>query len=160
MYLAQPETAAVRELEHLAREASTTLGDMVRAGRELHTINVTELPVLDIRDPERFKAVGLTGDDITDDDYTACQTVGHAAWFPESGGVLVSNARASNGLTLAAFEGRTRPGQLVAPHPCRRGDRPWKVAGHFRGCIVCAARPDPDATTGRSGRSTSGRSGR
>lgn len=112
IYLAQPELTAVRELEHAAAAASMSLDDMLAVGRELHTIKVEEMEVLDLRDPVRLAAVGLSPDDVEEDDQTACQAVGHAAWFLEFAGVLAPSARNRQGLVLATFESRLSPGQL------------------------------------------------
>lgn len=112
IYLAHPAVTAVRELEHAAQAASMSLGDMLAAGRELHTIQVSELPILDLRDEWQLEAVGLSPDDVSDDDQTACQAVGHAAWFLEFAGVLAPSARNSEGLVLATFESRVHPSQL------------------------------------------------
>ena len=112
IYLAQPEFTAIRELEHAAAAASMFLDDLLAVGRELHTIEVEAVEVLDLRDPSRLLAVGLSPDDVGDADQTACQAVGHAAWFLEFAGVLAPSARNKQGLVLATFESRLHPDQL------------------------------------------------
>ena len=112
IYLATPASTALRELEHAAIMAAMTVEDMLVVGRELHTVQVNDLPVLDLRDPRRLASVGLGPEDISDEDRSACQAIGHAAWFLEFGGVLARSARHDDGLVLAAFETRVRPGQL------------------------------------------------
>ena len=57
------------------------------------------------------KAVGLDDDDVHGDDWSACQAVGHAAWFLHVQGVLVP-AAGGIGLVITAYEQRTHPGQL------------------------------------------------
>ena len=57
------------------------------------------------------EAVGLEDDDIHGDDWSACQAVGHAAWFLHVQGVLVP-AAGGVGLVITACEQHTRPGQL------------------------------------------------
>jgi RES domain-containing protein len=56
--------------------------------------------------------VGLELEGISDDDWAACQAVGHAAYFLNFEGVLAPSATGA-GLILAAFETRLRPGQLT-----------------------------------------------
>ena len=67
--------------------------------------------MLDLTTTEAREAVGLDEDDIHGDDWSACQAVGHAAWFLHVQGVLVP-AAGGVGLVIAAYEHRTRPGQL------------------------------------------------
>ena len=76
-----------------------------------HTIQITNLPVLDLRDPTALDEVGLTVDDIAGDDWEACQLVGHAAWFLEFAGVLAPSA-SGQGFVLAVFEDRANPGAV------------------------------------------------
>jgi RES domain-containing protein len=81
------------------------------APKKFHVLQVTALPVLDLRDPTALDQVGLTMDDITGDDWEACQLVGHAAWFLEFGGVLAPSA-SQRGYVLAVFEDRASPGAV------------------------------------------------
>ncbi len=111
IYLAEPLRACVLEFDRMAQAAAIDPTAMIRRGYVLHTIAVTELPVLDLRSPEALSFVGLSMEDITDDDWSACQAVGHAAWFLEFGGVFAPSAT-GDGSVLAAFEGRVQPGQL------------------------------------------------
>jgi len=50
--------------------------------------------------------------DIADDDWTACQAVGHAAYFLDMGGVVAPSAT-GYGIVIAVFEARVTPGQIV-----------------------------------------------
>ncbi len=84
---------------------------LLEASYRLHTIEATDLSVLDLTTPEAREAVGLEDDDIHGDDWSACQAVGHAAWFLHVQGVLVP-AAGGVGLVITAYEQRTRPGQL------------------------------------------------
>ncbi|MBM7781814.1 RES domain-containing protein [Arthrobacter tumbae] len=70
------------------------------------------MPVLDLRAAEMLEQVGLTMDDIAGDEWDACQSVGHAAWFLEFGGVLAPSAT-GRGYVLAAFEDRVEPGSIA-----------------------------------------------
>ncbi|WEG08921.1 RES domain-containing protein [Microbacterium horticulturae] len=105
IYLAQPLAACLGEVERTAKSQSTTPDVLLRASYTLHEINVTNLPVLDLRDEHALAHVGLTLADISDPDWTACQAVGNAAWFLGLGGVLAPSAT-EEGVVLAAFEAR------------------------------------------------------
>lgn len=65
--------------------------------------------------PEARDTVGLEDDDIHGEDWSACQAVGHAAWFLHMQGILVP-AAGGVGLVITAYEQRTRPGQLQVSH--------------------------------------------
>lgn len=81
----------------------------------LHAIRVNELSILDLRTREAQEIVGLEIDDVSGEDWSACQAVGHAAWFLEMSGVLAPSA-GSVGLVIAAFETRADPGQIKVAH--------------------------------------------
>lgn len=112
IYLAVPRSTAMLEFQRRAEAASMDPVDMLRAGYVLHTIEVRDLPVLDLHTEQALAAVGLGTDDITSSDWTACQSIGHAAWFLQFGGVYAPSA-AEHGFVLTAFEGRLDPGQLT-----------------------------------------------
>lgn len=113
IYLAHPVTACMAELARMASLQGVTVSDVLRArgGRSLYTIEVHEVPVLDLRAEAALAQVGLDVSDISDEDRTACQAVGHAAHFLKFGGILAPSATGV-GLVLAAFESRLDPGQL------------------------------------------------
>ncbi|WP_110853793.1 RES domain-containing protein [Georgenia satyanarayanai] len=117
IYLAHPVAACMAELARMASSQDLTVSDFLRArgGRTLHTIDVRELSVLDLRTEAAQAQVGLELTDITDEDRTACQAVGHAAHFLGLGGVLTPSATGV-GLVLTAFESRVGPGQLRVEH--------------------------------------------
>ena len=112
LYLAQPQATCLDEFARMARAASQEPAEMLSKPRELHTIDVSDLAVLDLRTEAALEYVGLQFDDIVDEDWTACQTVGHAAYFLDMGGIVTPSATGS-GLVIAAFEGRARPRQLT-----------------------------------------------
>lgn len=118
IYLALPRATALLEFQRRADAAAMDPPDMLRAGYVLHTIEVRELPVLDLREEQALAEVGLGLDDITAEDWTACQSVAHAAWFLDYGGVLAPSA-AGRGLVLTAFETRLEPGQLAVTESIR-----------------------------------------
>lgn len=67
--------------------------------------------MLDLRDEESLDYVGLRMEDILDEEWTACQTVGHAA-FLDYGGIVAPSATGA-GLVIAVFEARMKPGELT-----------------------------------------------
>lgn len=81
IYLAQPEKSCLAELARAAERGGFPLSALLRRGRQLHTMEVRELPVLDLTSAEDLDHVGLTLEDVEDDDWTACQAVGEAAHF-------------------------------------------------------------------------------
>ena len=115
IYLADSARACMVEVERAAQAASTTAERMLEATYRLHTVEAEELAVLDLTTPEARDAVGLEDDDIRGEDWSACQAVGHAAWFLHVQGVLVP-AAGGVGLVITAYEQRTRPGQLRVSH--------------------------------------------
>lgn len=113
LYLAQPTSTCMGEFDRQAAAQSIDPTAMLAVPFTLHTINVTGLPVLDLRQPAAQQYVGLDPEDIAGDDMTACQAVGHAAWFLEMAGVVAPSAT-GHGLVVAAFEHRAHPGQITA----------------------------------------------
>lgn len=112
IYFADSARACMVEVERAAKAASTTAEKMLEAAYRLHTVDVAELEILDLRTPDAQEAVGLEVDDIFGDDWAACQAVGHAAWFLHMQGVLAS-AAGGVGLVVTAYGQRIRPGQLA-----------------------------------------------
>lgn len=112
LYLAQPVAACIAELDRTAAAAGLRPVAMIRKGLTLHALTVQEMQVLDLREASALRQVGLELEDISDDDWTACQAVGHAAYFLNFDGVLAPSATGT-GLVLAAFETRLRPDQLT-----------------------------------------------
>lgn len=111
IYLASSAQACMVEVDRAATAASTTAEKMLEAAYQLHTVEAEDLAVLDLTTPAAREAVGLEDTDIYGDDWSACQKVGHAAWFLHVQGVLVP-AAGGVGLVITAYEQRTRPGQL------------------------------------------------
>jgi RES domain-containing protein len=112
VYLAQPVAACIAEFDRLAASNGLEPVDMLRSPRELHTVDVADLGALDLREPEQLDYVGLSVDDLLDDDWTACQAVGHAAYFLKLAGVVAPSATGS-GFVIAAFEARVEPSTLT-----------------------------------------------
>lgn len=112
IYLAHPAAACIAELDRTAAASGIGVPGMIRKGLTLHVLQVRGMQVLDLRETVALHQVGLDLEDISDDDWTACQTVGHAAYFLDFDGVLAPSATGT-GLVLAAFETRLDPEQLT-----------------------------------------------
>lgn len=112
IYLAQPERSCMAELARAAERGGFPLRALLRRGRQLHTLEVRGLPVLDLTSAEALDHVGLTLEDVEDDDWTACQAVGEAAHFLAMAGVAAPSATGV-GLVVAAFEDRVKAGHLA-----------------------------------------------
>lgn len=112
IYLATPRESCAGEARRAAEALGTTPEIMLQAPFLLHTVQATDLAVLDLSDPNALERVGLTTADLTDDDWTACQAVGHAAWFLGFQGILAPSA-SGTGVVLAAYEGRLDLHQLT-----------------------------------------------
>lgn len=111
IYLSDSEKACMVELERAAAVAATTPQNKLRAPHKLHHIIARNLSVLDLRSAAAQLTVGLDSTDLTNDDWTACQQVGHAAWFLHVQAILVPSA-GGVGLVITAYEQRIKPGQL------------------------------------------------
>ncbi|MBV8347290.1 MAG: RES domain-containing protein, partial [Mycolicibacterium sp.] len=64
IYFADSARACMVEVERAAKAASTTAEKMLEAAYRLHTVDVAELEILDLRTPDAQEAVGLEVDDI------------------------------------------------------------------------------------------------
>ena len=111
-YLSTALPTAMHELERLADAAGMTPFTLIDRGYSLYSIEAYDIAVLDLRDTTALESLGLRRSDIADPDWTACQSVGHAAWFLEMQGVLAPSA-SGVGEILAVFEGRVRLDQLA-----------------------------------------------
>lgn len=113
LYLATPLTSCLAELRRMANGQGLEVVDLLRGRRlrELHTIEVRDAQVLDLRESTALARVGLEPSDIADDDWSGCQAIGQAAHFLGLGGILAPSATGV-GNVFAAFESRLQPGQL------------------------------------------------
>ncbi|MCI4685096.1 RES domain-containing protein [Candidatus Rhodoblastus alkanivorans] len=107
VYLGQPVEACMRELEQLANRQHLSVEDFLSIPRVLHTIDLIDLEVLDLTNPDTQDTLGLDQADL-EGDWPPCQAVGHATWFLEFHGVLAPSAVGA-GVNLALFEHRTPP---------------------------------------------------
>ncbi|MBF4461229.1 MULTISPECIES: RES family NAD+ phosphorylase [unclassified Rathayibacter] len=112
LYLATPVAACMAELDRAAQSQGFPAEALLRAPYKLHTLTATQVSILDLTDPQTLEAVGLTPDDISSDEWEACQAVGHGAWFLHFDGVLAESA-SGIGQVLTLFESRLGGGQLV-----------------------------------------------
>lgn len=112
IYLATPVGACAGEARRAATSLATSPEVMLEAPYLLHTVEAHDVLALDLTDAAIMEKLGLTLADIADDDWTACQAIGHAAWFLGFQGVLAPSASGA-GLVLAAFEGRLEFHQLT-----------------------------------------------
>ncbi len=81
--------------------------------RELsYTLAVSDLALIDLRPVDALDQVGLSADDISDTNWTACQTVGQAAYFLGHDGIIAPSAT-GRGVVLTVFESRIDPGKLT-----------------------------------------------
>ena len=110
IYLALPVSTCMGEVERAAEARHLTVERMLSVPHNLHELQVTEIDVLDLRSEATRQQVGFAPEDLASE-WDICQSVGHAAWFLELGGVLAPSA-IGEGLTLALFEHRVRPGDV------------------------------------------------
>jgi RES domain-containing protein len=65
-----------------------------RVKRVLYQVEVSVTGLIDLTAPGALAAVGLTTEDISADDFRACQRVGGGVAWLERGGLIVPSARA------------------------------------------------------------------
>lgn len=112
VYLAQPLHACLAEFVRQCDITGLPAAARISQGVEFHTVIATGLSVLDLRMTASLDQVGLSVDDIADDDWTACQAVGQAAYFLGHDGLIAPSAT-GQGLVIAVFESRLAHGQLT-----------------------------------------------
>lgn len=79
--------------------------------RALHEVLVEDVSCVDVTSSEALDEVGLTPDDLVDDNWAACQRVGNAVNYLGIAGLLAPSA-SGVGRVLTVFEPHVRPGQL------------------------------------------------
>jgi RES domain-containing protein len=75
---------------------------------------VTLQDVVDLREPDARRAVGLSSTDLVSDQLEACQRVGFAAHSVGREGILAPSA-AGSGTVLALFPAHLQPGSMIVP---------------------------------------------
>jgi RES domain-containing protein len=108
IYLATTEACAREELNRLLRGQAR---GAVSFPRSLHLVQANGLVGVDLASPAALDAVGLTSEDLVDDDWTACQVVGNAVQYL---GITALFAPSTTGAgnVVAVYEPHLRPGQL------------------------------------------------
>lgn len=112
IYMAQPVKSCMAELHRAADRGGFPVPALLRRGRELHELELHDLPVLDLTSTTALDHVGLTLEDVEDDDWTACQAVGQAAHFLGIAGIAAPSA-SGVGVVVAAFEERVKSRQIA-----------------------------------------------
>ena len=102
----------MRELERAAKTQNLDVERFLGVPQVLHSIELTQIEVLDLTGAETRDRLGLEASDLVGA-HGPCQEVGHAAWFLEFHGVLAPSA-VGDGLTLALFEHSTPPSAISA----------------------------------------------
>lgn len=74
----------------------------IRAKRTVYEVSLDLAAVIDISTPEVLLALGISADDLVDDDLEACQVVGGACAWTQADGILVPSAR-SDATNLVVF---------------------------------------------------------
>lgn len=83
------------------------------ARRVLYQVEVSVPKLVNLTAPGALRAVGLTMDDVSADDHTACQRVGGAVAWLERGGLIVPSARAAGENLVILVGGASLYGDLV-----------------------------------------------
>ncbi|WP_395152384.1 RES family NAD+ phosphorylase [Ilumatobacter sp.] len=100
LYLAEPVDSCAAEFRRMADGQGNGVESFLP--RTLHTIAVTDLDVVDLTDSARLGEVGLETDDLTNEDWGACQLVGDAIDTLGLGGLLAPSAT-GRGTVLTVF---------------------------------------------------------
>lgn len=109
IYLAFPVEACIAEFQRLARGQGRGAESFLP--RDLHTIAVEDLAILDLRSTANRRVVGIRLDDVRSSDRGRCQMIGRAASYLGIQGIIAPSATRV-GFVLAAFEPNLRRGQL------------------------------------------------
>jgi RES domain-containing protein len=100
LYTALDRATMLGELERAARRQGLSIGDLLPRNEVTYDVFLTR--VLDLRDASNRAAVGLSEEDIADDNWSQCQEVGDAAHYVGFDAILSPSAIGS-GETLAIF---------------------------------------------------------
>lgn len=120
IYVATTESGCLAELHRL-------LGHQARGAvsfpRHLHRIELTNIVAVDLTTDEILDAVGLTPDDVTDDDWTACQAVGNAVQYLGVQALRAASAT-GDGHILAPTNPTSTPDSFKSQKPPRSPGQP------------------------------------
>ncbi|MFN0095798.1 MAG: RES domain-containing protein [Dehalococcoidia bacterium] len=109
LYLADSQETCQAEFERMAESQGLSPADFLP--RDLHVLEVSGLVVLDLRDPSIRARIGLSDAILSADGWKPCQDVAAAAHFLGFGGIVAPSATGT-GFVVAAFDGRSRLGQV------------------------------------------------
>jgi RES domain-containing protein len=110
LYTALTRETMLDELERAARRQALNVADLLPRVEVRYTVTLRR--VLDLRDAETRARVGLTEEDLTADDWAACQVVGEAARRVGLEGIIAPSA-ASAGNVLVVFLDQIAPGSTL-----------------------------------------------
>ena len=91
IYLSSTHQGAVEEGDH----ASAIQPFRPKIARYVYRVDLTLQRALDLSQPGGLRGAGLNADDLTDDDFAACQEVGAAAAWLEHDGLIVPSVRST-----------------------------------------------------------------
>lgn len=80
--------------------------------RDIHTVEASDLLLVDLTDPKSLVSLGIEPADIGAVDWEPCQQVGAAVYFLGYQG-LVAPSASGIGIVVAVFETRVSSGQLT-----------------------------------------------
>lgn len=133
VYVATTETGCLAELHRLVDDQARGVASFPQHAS--HRIVLADIVAIDLSIDEALDTVGLTPDDIADDDWTACQAVGNAVHYV---GIQALRARSAtgDGHIVALYDPYLRPGQLrVAETRSDPGSVPERArCGCWLGC--------------------------
>jgi len=112
LYLAIERETVVAEFNRMAERSRRAPQDFLP--RRLYRYEVRLDGLVDLRVPDAMALVGLTAEDLRDDDPTACQAVGEAAQYLGREGVIAPSATGA-GTILAVYFDRLEPESVLQP---------------------------------------------
>ena len=101
VYLAEPVEGCIAEFFRLVEAQGRRAESFLP--RDMHTIELDAVEVVDLTAPEALAAVGLSAADVTSDDWDRCQGVGAAIELLGYSG-LTARSATSLGRVIALFE--------------------------------------------------------
>lgn len=110
VYCGLDVSTVVDEFHRLARRQGIAARGFLP--RELYRLSVDLHAVLDLRDDDARRAIGLSDRELRSDDLSACQAIGAAAHSVGIEGILAPSA-ANGGTALAVFLDALRPDSSI-----------------------------------------------
>ncbi|MCA9829971.1 MAG: RES family NAD+ phosphorylase [Dehalococcoidia bacterium] len=103
VYLAVPVEAAVEEFRRMAEGQARGAASFLP--RDLHTVRVQPIQVLDLTNPTTVASLGLTYEELTMEGRSLCQEIAQAAHFLGYQGIIAPSATGT-GDVIAVFDDR------------------------------------------------------